>query len=188
MPLERPRWPGLDLVRIGCPGATTDTMIDGGGHCAYADGIAAETAVAFLHAHPSTVLVTVDLGFNDVLPCLRHVVVDATAWTARSRRVHDQLGRSSRRCAGGRAGGRPIVGVGHYDPYLGDYIRGPAGQAFADASLGVIERLDEILRAAYRAAGMPMADVAAAFDLRTPAVTDGRDWAWCRPTWRRPAR
>ena len=36
------------------------------------------------------------------------------------------------------------------------------------ASLGVMERLDAILRADYAAAGVPIADVASAFDLGGP--------------------
>jgi lysophospholipase L1-like esterase len=165
VPLERQRWPGLTVVHLGCPGATTVTMLDGGGHCAYADGSQLSAAEAFLRVHPSTVLVTVDLGFNDLLVCMRHEVVDATCVDGALTTVRDQLGPilSALRGAGPDA---TIVGVGHYDPYLGDDVRGPAGQAFAAASLGVMERLDDTLRAVYRAAGVPMADVAAAFAMR----------------------
>ena len=65
--------------------------------------------------------------------------------------------------------------MGHYDPYLGDAVRGPAGQAFAEASLGVIERLNDVMHAAYAKAGMAMADVGAAFDLdnTTPVAAPG---------------
>ena len=52
--------------------------------------------------------------------------------------------------------------MGHYDPFLGDRARS-GGQAFAVASLGVIERLNAALRTAYDKAGMPMAHVGAAF-------------------------
>lgn len=60
---EAARWPGLTLVRIGCPGITTQTMLNGAGHCRYSDGSQLESALAFLRDHPSTVLVTLDLGF-----------------------------------------------------------------------------------------------------------------------------
>ncbi len=56
-----------------------------------------------------------------------------------------------------------IVGVGHYDPYLAAYLGGPNAKAFAEQSLAVISRLNDALRASYAAAGIPMADVAAAF-------------------------
>ncbi len=60
-----------------------------------------------------------------------------------------------------------IVGVGHYDPYLVAYLEGPAGKAFADQSLDVISRLNDTLRSSYAAAGIPMADVAGAFDMES---------------------
>ena len=41
----------------------------------------------------------------------------------------------------------------------------PAGKTFAAQSVDVITRLNEALRSAYAAAGIPMADVAAAFDM-----------------------
>ena len=59
---ERSRWSDLSLVQLGCPGATTGTMLSGGGKCLYAEGSQLDAAVAFLHDHPSTVLVTLDLG------------------------------------------------------------------------------------------------------------------------------
>ena len=62
--------------------------------------------------------------------------------------------------------------MGHYDPFLGDAVRGPAGQAFAEASLDVIDRLDGVLRAAYGQAGIRMADIAEAFQLHDTSPLD----------------
>ena len=62
--------------------------------------------------------------------------------------------------------------MGHYDPYLSDALRGPAGQAFAEASLDIIDRLNDVLRAAYAQAGMRMADVGAAFELHDTSPVD----------------
>ncbi len=169
---ERARWSGLGLVQLGCPGATTATMLGGGGSCAYLGGSQLADAVSFLRAHPSTVLVTLDIGFNDVEPCLRHEVVDQACATQAIATVHDQLPLilGQLRAAGGP--GLQIVGLGHYDPYLGDYLDGPSGPAFASASLAVIARLNDALRSVYAAAGVPMADVAAAFDLSSTETTD----------------
>jgi lysophospholipase L1-like esterase len=168
---ERSRWSALSLVQLGCPGATTQTMLAGGGNCAYAEGSQLGAAVSFLHDHPSTVLVTLDIGFNDVERCLRPETIDQYCATAAIERVRDQLPLILDRL---RAAGRPgleIVGVGHYDPFLGYYVDGSAGPPFASASLGVMMRLNDALRAAYAAAGVPMADVAAAFDLTSTQVT-----------------
>lgn len=173
VPLEQQRWPGLTVVHLGCPGATTVTVLDGGGKCPYAEGDQLQAAEAFLRTHPTTVLVTVDLGFNDLLACLRHEVVDASCVDGSLATVHDQLAQILAGLAGAAPTGTQIVGVGHYDPYLGDYLRGPVGQAFAAASLSVMERLDATLRSDYAAAGVPIADVASAFE-----VGDQHDMRW----------
>jgi lysophospholipase L1-like esterase len=165
VPLERHRWPGLAVVHMGCPGATTATMLLGRGHCHYAEGDQLRAAEAFLRAHPSTVLVTVDLGFNDLLSCLRHEVVRAACVTTKLALVHHQLAQILDGIKAATPSGARIVGVGHYDPYLGDYFRGAGAQVFALASLNVMERLDATLRSDYAAARLPIADVASVFDL-----------------------
>ena len=173
VPLEQRRWPGLTVVHLGCPGATTVTVLDGGGHCHYPEGTQLAAAQDFLRTHPTTVLVTVDLGFNDLLPCLRHHILDEACVDGALATVHAQLGPILAAIKQAAPAGALVVGVGHYDPYLGDYLEGASGQAFAAASLGVMERLDATLRSDYESAGVAMADVAAAFDL-----TDRNQVAW----------
>ena len=165
VPLEQRRWPGLTVVHLGCPGATTATMLDGGGHCHYPEGTQLGAAEAFLRDHTSTALVTVDLGFNDLLPCLRHEFIDAACVNGALSTVHVQLGQILAGIEAAAPSGAVVVGVGHYDPYLGDFVRATGAQAFSAASLDVMERLDGTLRADYRSAEVPMADVASAFDL-----------------------
>jgi lysophospholipase L1-like esterase len=165
VPLEQQRWPGLTVVHLGCPGATTETVLEGGGKCLYSAGDQLQAAEAFLQTHPTTVLVTVDLGFNDLLACMHHEVVNATCVDGSLATVHDQLAQILVALKAAAPSGARFVGVGRYDPYLGDYLRGPGGEAFAVASLSVMERLDTTLRSDFGAAGLPIADVAAAFDL-----------------------
>ncbi len=165
VPLEQRRWPGLTVMHLGCPGATTTTMLEGGGKCPYTEGSQLQAAEAFLRTHPTTALVTIDLGFNDLLSCLRHEVDDPPCVDEALATVHDQLIQILAGIKAAAPTDTLIVGVGHYDPYLGDYLRSLHGEAFAAESLGVMERLDATLRADYTAAGVPMADVASAFDL-----------------------
>jgi hypothetical protein len=68
--LERFRWSGLQLVQLGCPGETTVSFLAGGDHCRPAGQSQLTQAVSFLHSHSNVVLVTIDLGFNNMLPCL----------------------------------------------------------------------------------------------------------------------
>ncbi|MGH3179370.1 MAG: SGNH/GDSL hydrolase family protein, partial [Streptosporangiaceae bacterium] len=61
--------PGLKLVKLGCPGETTTSMISGG-ICRYLGGSQLAAAVAFLQAHRGRVpLVTLDIGANDPEHC-----------------------------------------------------------------------------------------------------------------------
>jgi hypothetical protein len=67
--LYRYEVPGLQLAKLGCPGETTTTMINGG-ICSYSpfrSQLAA--AVAFLGTH-HVVLVTIDIGANNVDGCV----------------------------------------------------------------------------------------------------------------------
>ena len=67
--MERSRWTDLRLIRLGCPGATTRTMLQGGGGYLYRTGSQLAAAVASIRRQPSTVLVTLDLGFDNVRRC-----------------------------------------------------------------------------------------------------------------------
>jgi lysophospholipase L1-like esterase len=175
VPLEQQRWPGLTVVHLGCPGATTMTVLEGGGKCHYPEGSQLQAAEAFLRTHPTTALVTLDLGFNDLLSCLRHEVVDTPCVDEALATVHDRLIQIVAGIKAAAPPGALIVGIGHYDPYLGDYLRSPGGEAFAAQSLDVMQQLDATLRADYAAAAVPMADVASAFDLadRDPVPWSG---------------
>jgi hypothetical protein len=162
--IERSRWHDLQLVQFGCAGETTDAFLAGGDRCHPYVAQLIE-ALDFLHTHPDTVLTTIDLGFNDVDHCLAFHMVNEPCVAQRLDGIDQELPKilTALRAAGGPA--MRIVGVDHYDPYLGDYLRGAAGQAFAEATLPVIQRLDATLHGIYDAAGVPIANVAQAFEL-----------------------
>src|ERR1700748_504089 len=64
-----PSRPGLRLVKLGCPGETTVSMINAG-ICRYPEGSQLAEAVDFLQAHRGRVLlVTLDIGANDPEAC-----------------------------------------------------------------------------------------------------------------------
>ena len=128
-------------------------------------------AVSFLQSHSNVVLVTIDLGFNNMLPCLVYHQVNETCVGHSLATVRLQLTRilSTLRAAGGPS--LRIVGVGHYDPYLYAHIHNVAVRSFALASLSVIDRLNAMLRVVYSAAGMPIANVGSAFALANAMPT-----------------
>lgn len=163
--LERARWHDLQLVQFGCPGETTGTFTDGGDPCRPAGQTQLSQAVTFLHMHPDTVLVTVDLGFNDIERCLAFHIVDEACLTQRLDLIDQQLPPILAALRAAAAPSVRFVGVGHYDPYLGTYLHGGPAIAFSEDSLVAIERLDDTLHAIYAAAGVPMADVGRAFEM-----------------------
>jgi lysophospholipase L1-like esterase len=163
---ERARWPGLSLVQVGCAGQTAVVAVNGGGKCPYPEGSQLGAALAFLRTNPgATVLVTVDLGFNDIRVCLAHRRVDRGCLDS----ALDAIGRvlpgalAQLRAAGGPA--MQIVGLEHNDPFLAEELDGPAGQAFAAASKTAVDQLNQTLAGIYTAAGAAVADVPRAFDL-----------------------
>lgn len=176
--IEATRWPGLQLVDLGCPGITAQGALDGQGACSYPAGSEVATASAFVRGHRSaTVLVTVDLGFNDVWPCLAHRSVDegcvnrALAQVAGSLpAILDDL----------RAAGGPrllVVGLQHNDPFVADRFGAPA---FARASVAVVDRLNDELAGIYRAHGALVADVPSEFGTGATAGTAAR---MCSLSW-----
>ncbi len=63
--LARERLPGLRVVKLGYPGESTSTMLDGS-LFAYPQGNQLAEAVGFLRSHRGEVaFVTLDIGFND---------------------------------------------------------------------------------------------------------------------------
>ena len=71
--LYRARLPGLQLVKLGCSGETTSSMISGlESPCSYPAGSQLRQAIAFLQSHPHrVVLITLDIGGDNLLGCLR---------------------------------------------------------------------------------------------------------------------
>lgn len=161
---EQGRWNGLQLVSFGCPGDTTSRAFYGHDRCHPTSGSQLGDALSFLHLHPSVVLVTIDLGYNNLLPCLRHQVVNEPCVSSALSQIHQQLSQivSALRAAGSVT--MRLIGVGHNDPFLGDYLEGSAGQTFVSQTLDVFSRFNDTLHSVYGEAGVPMADVAAAYD------------------------
>jgi lysophospholipase L1-like esterase len=157
--------PGLQLVKLGCPGETTATMINGG-ICSYPQGSQLAAAVSFLQAHPGRVsLVTIDIGANDLNPCIVltslsavEACVEATLPTivANLTEIMTQL-----RAAGGSA--VRIIGMTYYVPELADWLTGTAGQEFAELSEQLAVTFNGLLSDTYQQFGARVADVFLAF-------------------------
>lgn len=169
------RFPGnLSLVKLGCPGETTTSMLTGAGSpCTYPAGSQLAQASAFIRAHRSAVvLITIDIGANDIDGCAAGGVIDQACIASGFAEAGSDLPKilgALRAAAGGRA---VIAGMNLYDPFLADYLTGPAGQALAVQSVALGVAFNSLLGAIFRAFRIPVADVQAAF-----STTDFADTA-----------
>jgi lysophospholipase L1-like esterase len=155
----------LRLVKLGCPGETTGSMIRGG-HCPYLAGSQLAQAVAFLRDHPGRVsVITLDIGANDRRSCFTdpvHVPVPpcSTGPAAPTAANLALILARLRAAAGPRA---LIIGMTYYAPELPEWRYGPAGRARARVSAQLSLAFDAKLAGVYRAAGDRVADVAGTF-------------------------
>jgi lysophospholipase L1-like esterase len=154
----------LTLDQTGCSGETTSTMLSGGDKCYVSPDSQLAEAIAFLSAHhDDTGLVTIDLGFNDLVPCLRSMSVNDACVDNAMPLIQSQLPQILTDLKAAAGPNVSFIGVGHYNPYLADAILGAKGAHFANASSGVVRTLNNVLSTIYRSFAMPMADVAKQF-------------------------
>ena len=145
--LRRSR-PGLRLVKLGCPGETTVTMMKGG-ICAYSGGSQLAAAVSFLHAHRARVsLVTIDIGANDADGCVTRLSFGnlASCLSKSIPQVTTNLTKilTRLRQADPKA---HIIAMSYYLPALAQWRNGPVGKAVA--------RVSEMAIAGYNVAAEP---------------------------------
>jgi lysophospholipase L1-like esterase len=156
----------LTLTELGCSGESTTTMINGG-ICTYPGASSQlDAATKFLAAHRGHVpLVTLSIGANDVDNCATSTGIDATCVEQGLAALQTNLPTivTALRHADPGVATR-FVGLNEYDPNLSTFLLGPAGQALAQQSVGIVDDLDQLQAAAYQAGGFRVADVETAFD------------------------
>ncbi|HYB85528.1 MAG TPA: SGNH/GDSL hydrolase family protein [Streptosporangiaceae bacterium] len=160
----RGRQPGLRLVKLGCPGETTVTMIHGG-ICRYASGSQLAAAISFLRAHRGRVpLVTIDIGANDADGCITRLTLAsfASCLTRSVPQVTSNLTKILTRLRQADPHGR-IIAMSYYLPALAQWREGLAGQAVARLSELTIAGYNVLLNHVYQSFGVRVADVFGAF-------------------------
>jgi lysophospholipase L1-like esterase len=172
---------GLRVQKLGCPGDTTTTMINGGicgytggSRYSYTAGTGSQVgaALAFLAAHRGHVpLITIVVGADNILPCLQQGTIDQI--TACLQQVFpvvkQELGDILTQLRNADPGAT-IVGMTYYDPELAGWLTGAAGQTFATQSISLTASFRTLLEGVYQAAGARVADVYSAF--KTTDTTD----------------
>jgi lysophospholipase L1-like esterase len=164
--------PTLKLVKLGCPGETTGTMINGG-ICTYPAKSQLNQAVKFLASHRGKVqLVTIDIGANDILPCVALPTLKKIAQCLSKVFPVLQANLSNIMAALTAANGSNLpttIGMNYYDPSLANWLLGtPAAKALAKASVLLANGFASLLKGVYTQFGAKVADVATAFQTDAP--------------------
>ena len=156
--------PGLLLVKLGCSGETTATMINGG-VCFYPGGSQLAAAASFLHAHRRQLsLITLDIGANDPNSCITQPSA-ATLATCVGKSIPEataNLATILTRLRQVDPGAR-IIAMNYYLPALAQWRHGIVGEAFARLSELAAAGYSTLLTNVYKAYGVHVADVFAAF-------------------------
>jgi lysophospholipase L1-like esterase len=162
----RPTRPGLKLVKLGCPGETTVSMINGG-ICRYQGGSQLAAAVGFLQAHRGRVLlVTLDIGANDPEACGGQPGLTQLAKCA----VEDipaavsHLGTITARLKAAAGPGVRIVGMNYYLPALAEWRSGLPGHVVAWTAEKLAAAYNDALGRVYAGSGIRVANVFGAFE------------------------
>lgn len=172
--------PGLQLEKLGCPGETTLSMIEGG-VCTYSAGNQLLQAVGFLETH-FVKFITIDIGANDVDGC-----VNPTTGAINMTCIEDGFANTGDDLPfilgvlETYAAGAPIYGMDLYDPFLAAWLQGSTGQTLAEESVCLATAFpaptdcglpttgptsggfDGLLNTIYSAFGVPVANVAQRF-------------------------
>jgi lysophospholipase L1-like esterase len=195
---EQSRFANLKLVKLGCGGESTASMITAvptttvpgigpvpyegrGDHffCSFPHGSQLAEAVNFLYAHRGFVsFVTIDIGPNDLFqlgPAAGRVQIEQNLPVILTA-LRDAAGP-----------GVPIIGMNFYDPFLVVWFSDPA--ALVPEMLSSVQ-FNAMLGSIYAAAGDPVADVASGFSTTDTTPVGGIplnvlricQWTWmCAP-------
>jgi lysophospholipase L1-like esterase len=161
--------PTLKLVKLGCPGETTASMITGTHSiCSYSAGSQLNQAASFLAQHRGHVqLVTIDIGANDLNPCLALPTINQIA--ACLSKVFPKIQTNlikimNTLTSAGGSGPPPIIGMTYYDPELANWLKGtPADKTLAKDSIVLAQLFGSLLSGVYTKFGAKVADVFKSF-------------------------
>lgn len=162
-----PKYPTLQLVKDGCSGETTGTMINGGKCSQYPDAAHSQLATAeqFLRTHPGQVkYLTLDIGANDVDGCATGGSIDPVCVTKGIVTIAQNLQTILNGLTAADHKLPLSIGMNYYDPFLAEWLStSPTGKAVAVASVSLLEAVNNTEGLLYLAHGFKVADVATAF-------------------------
>jgi lysophospholipase L1-like esterase len=186
--------PHLQLMKLGCPGETSSSMVLGAGAtppspCTYAEGSQLAAAAAFIATH-RVAFITMDIGANDVDGCITAINPQAcvvAALPVMAQNVGLTVGTLEAAIAGSGQKTR-IFGMNYYDPFLAAWLTGPAGQVQAQQTEVLTEALNITLQGVYshfavRVANVQLAYQTSNFDIVPPIGVPVNVLEICINTW-----
>lgn len=161
----------LQLVKLGCSGETTGTMINGG-RCTdgrYPLGSQLKQAEAFLRTHGTAVkYLTLDIGANDVDGCATGPLgIDPVCVTEGTATIVQNLYTIVQGLRAADGGAPRSVGMAFYDPFLAAWLKGPQGQTVALGSVSLLAGINSAEQTVYTGGGFGWADVFTKFQSTT---------------------
>jgi lysophospholipase L1-like esterase len=200
------RIPTLQVIKLGCGGDTTTSLLTGKGndaaakalHCDRQGGSQLAAAVSFLksHHHAGEVpLITIDIGANDVDGCVTATNLSAClAAGLNTIKVNTPKILNTLRKAAPK--GTKLVAMNLYDPVLGGYFAPTTDplHGLALASPALTQSVNATIGAASTGAGFKVADVGTAFHTTdtSPVTWEGQtiptnvayvcSWTWACQT------
>jgi hypothetical protein len=122
-----------------------------------------------------TGVVSIDVGFNNIRPCLQFTTVDESCVQSSVALVKADLPQAMAALKKSAGPGVTFVGVPYGDPYLGHYLNSSLGPANASATLRAMTSMDVALEGAFRASTIVVAPVTAALKLHDTDLTGRYD-------------
>ncbi|MCW7945210.1 sortase [Streptomyces hygroscopicus] len=159
------RQPGLEHIRLGCTGETTESLIKGG-KCDYPNAKSQlDAALKTMAKHRGKVdYVTIDIGANDIRACVAPTgSIDKSCLNDAAQGITNNLARITGALRKAGAKGTQYAGATYYNPFLAAWLLGDAGQKTAKDSASLIKAANTAVSQVYAAAGFKAADVAGAF-------------------------
>jgi len=173
----RDRYEQLQLVKLGCGGETTLTMVVGAPWCGFPDGSQLAQAEEFLNAHPGEIaFVTIDIGANDTFQYGDQAFNTILTYLP-------QILQRLRTAAGPDV---PILGMSYYGVGLPAVWDATHSLAAIQAYAAQVVQFNDLLEFLYASAGDPVADVEGAFQVTDTTLVDGTpldvlrecQWTW----------
>jgi lysophospholipase L1-like esterase len=162
----------LSLTKLGCPGETVATLLGEKDHCYKLPVTQMLLALKFLTAHQDdTGMVSVDIGFNDVQPCIETADVEVQCVAEAKQLVMADLPQVIAKLKGAAGPNVHFVGMEYADPFLARYVLSASERSYATQTLNVITELNQDLTSIYHRAGVAIVDVPAAFSSSNASPT-----------------